>query len=79
MQNLDALRQELEKRGKADALRSLADSADGQRLKGMIDGSALAEAAKKGDSAALQQLLGGLLKTEEGRRLAENVKKLMGK
>ena len=77
MQDLEKAAQELQRKGKADGIRALADSADGQRLSQMIDAGAVEKAVKGGDSAALQQILRGVLGTAEGQRLAENIRKLM--
>jgi Zn-dependent M16 (insulinase) family peptidase len=60
-------------------IRALADSADGRKLGQMIDGAAVESAVKSGDSAALQQILRGVLSTAEGQRLAENLRKMMQK
>ncbi len=78
MQDLEKLAQELRRSGKTDGIRALADSADGRRLGQMIDGGAVEQAVRQGDSAALQQILRGVLSTEEGRRLAEDLRKIMG-
>ena len=47
------------------------------RLAGMLDRGALEQAAKSGDNEALRALLGSVLRTEEGRHLAESVRRLM--
>lgn len=77
MQNFEQLGRELERRGKTDRIRELADSADGQRLSRMIDSTAIERAAKNGDSAALHGILSQVLSTEEGKRLADSVRKMM--
>ena len=77
MQNFDALRRELERRGKAEELRALAESGDGAKLSAMLDAEGLSKAAQDGDGAALRKMLGSVLKTEEGRRLAEKLRKMM--
>ena len=77
MQNFEQLGRELERRGKTKELRALAESEDGARLSAMLDADALSKAAKSGDSAALRQMLGGILRTEEGKRLAENIRRMM--
>ena len=77
MQNFSELGRELERRGKTDALRALTASEDGVRLAAMLDGDRLEKAAKSGDAGALRALLGAVLQTEEGRRLAESVRGLM--
>ena len=77
MQNFEQLGRELQRRGKTDALRALADSADGTRLAGMLDQKALERAAATGDAEALRALLSGVMRTEEGKRLAENIRRMM--
>ena len=79
MQELEKMAQELRRRGKTEGIRALADSADGQRLGSMIDGKEAERALRTGDSAALQQLLRGVLGTDEGRRLAAQLQSLMEK
>lgn len=77
MQNFDQLGRELDRRGKTGELRALAESEDGARLAAMLDGERLQKAAKAGDSAALRAMLGSVLQTEEGRRLAMGIQKMM--
>jgi hypothetical protein len=77
MQDLEKLARELQRGGQAQELRQLAASADGQRLGGMVDRTALAEALKTGDVAALKELMAGLLSTAEGRRMSAEVQKLL--
>ncbi len=77
MQDLEKLAQELQRGGQAQELQHLAASADGQRLGGMVDRAALAEALKKGDAAALKGIMAGLLSTAEGRRMSAEVQKLL--
>jgi len=68
---------ELERRGKSDKIRQLAESPDGQRLSSIIDVKAVESAAKNGDSAALSGILSKVLSTEEGKRLAEDIRRMM--
>lgn len=77
MQSLEQLRRELEARGKSAQLKALAESADGQRLGQMIDARALEDAARTQDTAALQKMLGQVLSTDEGKRLAASVKEML--
>ena len=77
MQDLDKLREELQRSGRAGQLKSLADSADGQKLGRMVDREALQEAMRKGDAEALRGILGRLLATDEGRRLNEQVQSML--
>ena len=77
MQNLESIGRELERRGKTEDLKKLAESADGQKLSRMLDGDAVEQAAKNGDSDALRSILSNVLSTQEGKRLAESIQKLM--
>lgn len=77
MQNFEQVNRELEQRGKADRVKQLAQSPDSAKLAGMIDNSALGRAAKAGDAEALKKLLGSVLSTPEGKRLAENIRRMM--
>ena len=77
MQNFEELGRELERRGKTEKLKALADSQDVQKLGQMLDPAAVERAAKSGDSQALRSLLGSLLSTQEGQRLAQSVQQLM--
>lgn len=79
MQELEKMAQELRRRGKTEGIRALADSVDGRKLGSMIDGEAAQRALRSGDSAALQQLLRGVLGTDEGRRLVTELQSLMEK
>lgn len=77
MQNLEDIGRELERQGKADAIKKLAASADGQKLGKMVDQRAVEKAVKGGDTEALRQMLGKILATSEGQRLAANLKQMM--
>lgn len=77
MPEFDELRKELEKSGKSDGLMRLAQSEDGQKLGKMLDVEAIRRAAGRNDSETLKRLLSGVLSTDEGKRLAENVRKMM--
>ncbi|MDO4972856.1 MAG: hypothetical protein Q4E38_01465 [Eubacteriales bacterium] len=77
MADLEKLGRELERSGKAEALRKLAASAEGQRLAQRLDAGAVEAAARGGDAAALRALLGGVLGTAEGRQLIKSVEELM--
>lgn len=77
MQNFEQLGKELERRGKAEDIKRLAESEDGLKLAGMINPQQIEQAARSGDSEALKALLSSVLQTQEGKRLAENVRKMM--
>ena len=77
MLDLERVNAEIEKSGKKDRLKSLADSAEGRAVSRMLDPAAVEKAAKSGDTAALQSILSDVLRTDEGKRLAERLKKAM--
>ncbi len=77
MQNLEKLGEELQRRGQTEQLKTLAASADGQKLSRMVDRTALAEAVRKGDADALRSIMGRLLSTAEGQRLNAEVQKML--
>ncbi len=77
MNDLERIAKELEGGEKGAALRRLGSSPEGKTLEGMIDGAELEKAFQRGDAAALQKMLGTLLSTPEGRRLADDVGKIM--
>lgn len=77
MLDLERVNAEIEKSGKKDQLKSLADSAEGRAVSRMLDPAAVEKAAKSGDTAALQSILSDVLSTDEGKRLAERLKKAM--
>ena len=77
MQDWGALNKELERRGRADELKKLSESSDARRLAGQLDADAVRRAAQRGDTEALKSLLGGALATEEGKRLALKLRKLL--
>ncbi len=79
MQSFQELGRELERQGKTERIRALAESDDGQRLGRMVDTHAVEEAARTGDADtdALRRMLTQVLSTDEGKRLAENVRRMM--
>ncbi len=62
---------------KGEALRRLGSTPEGKKLESMIDGAALEKAFQSGDAAALKGMLGALLATPEGKRLADDVGRIM--
>ena len=77
MQNFEQLGRELERRGKTEQIKQLAESEDGAKLAKLIDANAVKQAAKSGDGEALRSLLSSMLSTQEGKRLAESVRRMM--
>ena len=78
MKDLERLGEELSRSGKGERLKSLADTAEGKAVSRMVDQEKLERAAKSGDTAALKDILSQVLSTDEGKRLAEKLKKAMG-
>lgn len=78
MRNFEEIGRELERRGKAEDLKRIAESPDGLKISRMVDAKAVESAVGSGDGEALKKLLSQVLNTEEGKRLAESVQKLMG-
>ena len=77
MQNFESLSRELERRGKTEEIKKIAQSSDGQRISGRIDPQAVEKAARGGGTESLKNMLGRILETPEGKRLAESVRKMM--
>ena len=77
MKDIEKLGSELRKSGRSDALMKLAESPDGKAVSRLVDAESLSRAAKSGDTAALREILRGVLSTDEGRRLAEGLRKAM--
>ena len=63
---------------KKDDIARIAGSADGQRVKSMLEKSgSLDKAINSGDTAAVQAAIKSILSTKEGARLAQQLKDLM--
>ncbi len=77
MKNIEKLGEELRKSGRSDALMKLAQSPDGKAVSRLVDAETVGRAAKNGDMDALRDILRGVLSTEEGKRLAESLRKAM--
>ena len=57
MKSFEELGRELERRGKTEDIKRIAESEDGRRLGRMVDAGDVERAARAGDSAALQEML----------------------
>ena len=77
MKDLEKLGAELNKSGKGEKLKGIGDSAEGKAISRMVDSARVEQAAKSGDTAALRDILSQVLSTDEGKRLAEKLKKAM--
>ena len=77
LNDFEKIGRELQRQGKTEKLKSLADSEEGKAVSRMIDAEAVQKAAKSGDAAALKTILSQVLSTSEGQRLAESLRKAM--
>lgn len=77
MQNLDDMLKKVQQSGKADTLKSIVDTPEGQSVKKMIDSQAVENALASGDTDALMNIMKKVLTTKEGKQLAENISKVM--
>ena len=79
LNDLKKIAKELEGGEKGEALRRLGSTPEGKKLESMVDGAALQKAFERGDAASLQKMLGALLSTPEGKRLADDVGRIIAK
>ncbi len=65
--------------GKKEEIGKLIDSPDGRTVKNLLSGEegSIMTALENGDTDALKKTLSNILKTEEGSRLAEQLKNMM--
>lgn len=61
---------------KGKALRGLAGSEEAKRLSKLVDAKSVEKAAAEGDMDALRAVLASVLKTDEGKKLAEKIRNL---
>jgi len=77
MHNFEKLGQELERMGKTEEIKRLAQSEAVQKIGLMVDTDAVEKAARSGDNEALKRMLAQVLSTDEGKKLAESVSRLI--
>lgn len=77
MNGFEEMEKRLEKEGKMNRLKAIAESNDGKALANALDAQKVEQAARSGDTAALKAILSQVLSTDEGKRLAEKVKDAM--
>jgi hypothetical protein len=64
-------------KGKADEIKKIAHSGDGQKVKKMMGNSDdLKKAMEQGDMSAMQKVISDVMSTEEGARLAKQLSEL---
>ena len=61
------------------ALREVSESAEARKLLRELDGGSIESALKRGDTAALSAAFAKLISTPEGKTLAEQVRKAVGR
>ena len=77
MNGFEEMEKKLEKTGKMNRLKAIAESNDGKALADALDAKKVEQAARSGVTAALKAILSQVLSTDEGKRLAEKVKDAM--
>lgn len=77
MKNLEDMERRLVQSGKADKVRAIADSKDGQNLLKKLDAGKVERAVQSGDSEALRSILMDALRTGEGQRIAKQLEQTM--
>ena len=77
MKNFEDMERKLMESGKADRVRAIADSKDGQTLLKKMDTDKVERAVQSGDSEALRSILMEVLRTGEGQRIAKELEKTM--
>jgi len=77
MKNIEDMERKLIESGKADKVRAIADSKDGQSLLKKLDANKVERAVQSGDSEALRSILLEALRTGEGQRIAKQLEQTM--
>lgn len=77
MKNIEDMERRLAESGKADRVRAIAESRDGQKLLEQLDTKKVERAVHSGDSEALRSVLMEVLRTGEGRRIAKQLEETM--
>ena len=77
MKNFEDMERKLVQSGKADKVRAIADSKDGQTLLQKMDTDKVERAVQSGDSDALRSILLEVLRTGEGQRIAKELERTM--
>ncbi|MBQ3257935.1 MAG: hypothetical protein IJA67_11055 [Oscillospiraceae bacterium] len=79
MKNISDMERKLAASGKTDAVRAIAESKDGQKLLQKLDTGRIEKAMQSGDGEALRGILMDVLKTSEGRRIAQQLNDTMNR
>lgn len=77
MKNFEDMERRLVQSGKAEQVKAIADSKDGQRLLQKLDANKVEQAVQSGDSETLRKILMDVLRTGEGQRIAKQLEQTM--
>lgn len=77
MKNFEDMERRLVQSGKAEQVKAIADSKDGQRLLQKLDANKVEQAVQSGDSETLRKILMDVLRTGEGQRIAKLLEQTM--
>ncbi len=64
--------------GKKAEIERIAASGDGRRVKAMLEDAGFEDAVRRGDTAALRDAMGAVMRTDSGRQLIGRLRELMG-
>ncbi len=64
---------------KKEDLKRLAASADGEKVRSMLEKGGFEDAVRRGDTGALKNAVSDIMKTDSGARLMRELQALMGK
>ena len=79
MTEAEKIFKDIEASGRGAELEKIARSREAQNLSGVFNAGELEMAARSGDTEMLRRIITRLMETGDGRRLAENVRKMMEK
>ena len=79
MRDIESMGKELLKGADTKKLKAIAESENGKKVSQMVDQAELQRAAKAGDTASLQRILSQVLRTNEGKQLADQLTKAVQK
>jgi len=73
MNDLSKLEKELKSIQNVDKIKNVAASPEGQRLSKTLDTAAIEKAVKSGNTAAMQSMIGEILKSSDGQELYRQI------
>lgn len=78
MSDFDKLKKELLSGDKAKKVNKIVNSPEGKRIGKMVDGDALKKAAQSGDEKTVNNILGKVLATDDGKELVRRIGESLG-